>query len=86
MLGSGGLASAQDGEEWSASRPVAPSRGDTHWVGLRASLGGIDKRKISCLCRELNSVRPAHSLSATLIELPMFLESQNKQLKGFVTQ
>jgi len=54
------------------------------WVGHRASLDTVVKRKIPCLCRESNSSRPAHSLVTTLTELQGLqgykfkLETRNK--------
>jgi hypothetical protein len=63
--------SALDGGEWSASRPgrftpreVAPG---THWiggwVGPRALLDEVVKRKIPISLRESNPDRPARSLA-----------------------
>jgi hypothetical protein len=56
------LISALDGREWSASRPgrftprerVPGTHGIGGWVGPRAVLVGVVKRKIPSLCREYN--------------------------------
>jgi hypothetical protein len=50
------------GGEWSASRSgrFTPRRGWIGgWVGPRAGLGAVEKRKIFYLCRESNPDRPA---------------------------
>jgi hypothetical protein len=60
------------------SRPLYPEvrSSGTHWtggwVGHRAGLDAVAKRKKSrhCLCRELNPSRPARSLVSILTELP----------------
>jgi hypothetical protein len=62
------LPSALDGGEWSASRrrPLYPRERapGTHWirgwVGPRAGLNAVEKRKISCRGREVNSGRLSH--------------------------
>jgi hypothetical protein len=60
------LASALAGGEWSVSRlrrfkdPPVPIGWEAG--GVRAGLVAMEKRKISCLCRESNSCRPARSL------------------------
>jgi hypothetical protein len=56
------LTSALDGGEWSASGPCrfTPGKGasSTHciggWVGPRAGMNVMEKRNISCPCREEN--------------------------------
>jgi hypothetical protein len=61
--------SALAGGEWSASRPGRFTPGKrvhgTHWIGgwvsPRAGLDAVEKRKISCPCRESNPGRPAHT-------------------------
>jgi hypothetical protein len=59
------LASALDGGEWSDSRPGSFNPG-THWmgvwVGLRADLDTVEKRKI-LPCRKSNPARPTHGPS-----------------------
>jgi hypothetical protein len=63
------LTSALDGGEWSASRPgrFTPREraSGTHWkggwVGLRAVLDAVVKRKIPSTLRESNPDRPARS-------------------------
>jgi hypothetical protein len=65
------LTSAQDGGDWPDSRPGRFSPGErsrlTHciggYVGPRASLDAVAKRKKSCLCRESNPGHPVHSRS-----------------------
>jgi hypothetical protein len=55
------LTSAQDGGEWSASRPCHFIPG-THWIGgwivPRAGLDAVEWRKIARHCRESNPGRP----------------------------
>jgi hypothetical protein len=52
------LTSTLDGGKWSASRPgrFTPRERDpgTHWVGPRASLDAVVKRKIPSPCQDLN--------------------------------
>jgi hypothetical protein len=63
------LTLALDGGEWSASHPGRFTSGErtpgTRWTGgcvdPRAGLDTVEKRKISCLCRESNPRRPARS-------------------------
>jgi hypothetical protein len=65
------LTSAVDGGEWSGPRsgrftPGVSARGTRRrgdWVGLRAGLDAVAKRKKSyhCTCLELNPGRPARS-------------------------
>jgi hypothetical protein len=78
------LTSALDGGEWSASRPVrltlrerAPS---THWigdwVGSRAGLGTVVKRKIPSPCRDSNPpiIEPvAQRYTTELTRLPFII-------------
>jgi hypothetical protein len=71
------LTSALDGGEWSAPRERAP---DTHWiggwVGPRADLDAVVKRKIPIPHRESNPrtpYRPARSLIAIPTELSRLL-------------
>jgi hypothetical protein len=67
VWGSGGIAPpfltlVRDGGEWSTSRPCCSTLGHKApgtyltggWVGLRASLDAMGKRKISYICRESN--------------------------------
>jgi hypothetical protein len=74
---SGGIASSfltstLDGGEWSASRPCrfTPEErvSGSHWIGgwvdPKAGQDDMEKRKISCLCRESNPDSGAHSLVA----------------------
>jgi hypothetical protein len=53
------------GDEWSASRPGSfnPRKRvrTTHWVGPRADLDVMEKKKMPCPCRELNPRCPARS-------------------------
>jgi hypothetical protein len=57
------LTSALDGREWSASRLSSFTPGERGrryplgWVGLRAGLDIMEKRKISYPCRESNRGR-----------------------------
>jgi hypothetical protein len=87
------LTSTLDGDEWSASRLgcfIPRERGpSTHWiggwVGLRASLEAVAKRKSSCPCPELKPGRPVHSLVTILTELSRLHACQHyftKQEKG----
>jgi hypothetical protein len=63
--------------EWSASRPDRFSLGIEPlvpnwllgWVGPRAGVGAIGKRKISCPCRESNLDLPVRSIVAAVTEL-----------------
>jgi hypothetical protein len=63
------LTSALGGGEWSASRPGRFTPGErvtgTHWigswVGFRAVLDAVMKRKIPSPCRDLNPHHPARS-------------------------
>jgi hypothetical protein len=64
------LTSALEGDEWSASRtgrvlPPGKEPLGTHfiggWVGPRAGLDAEVRRKILCLRRESNPVRPVRS-------------------------
>jgi hypothetical protein len=84
--GSGGIAppfltSALDGGEWSASRPgrFTPKKKVTGghwiggWVGPRAVLDAVEKKKISCSCRERIPGRPARSQSLYLLSYPSSL-------------
>jgi hypothetical protein len=51
------LTSALDGDEWSPSRPGERALGSYwlgRWVGPRAGLNAVEKRKISCPSRESN--------------------------------
>jgi hypothetical protein len=60
------LTSAVDESKWSASRldpfTLGERAGCTHWVGgwvgRRAGLDTVEKRKIICPCGELNHVLP----------------------------
>jgi hypothetical protein len=60
------LTSALDRDEWSHSRPPVETALGTHciggWVGTTNSLDAVEYRKISFLCLESNSGRPAPSL------------------------
>jgi hypothetical protein len=63
MWGSGGVAppfftSALDGGEWSASRPGRYTHWIRGWVGPRAGLDDVEKRILSCPCRESNPGSP----------------------------
>jgi hypothetical protein len=66
--------SAVDGGEWSDSRPGqytagerAPSTGIIGvWVEPSAGLDAVEKRRISCPCRESNPGRPASSLEGDM--------------------
>jgi hypothetical protein len=57
------MTSALGGVEWSASRPGLLTHVDgglgSHWIGGHvgpiAGLDAVEKRKISCVCRESNS-------------------------------
>jgi len=40
------------------------------WVGLRASLNAVTKKKHVCSCQESNHGRPVRNLVTTLAELP----------------
>jgi hypothetical protein len=44
---------ALNGAEWSASRPGRFTF-ETHWGGGRIGLDAVEKKQISCLCRESN--------------------------------
>jgi hypothetical protein len=50
-----------DGGEWSASHPG--TRWIENWLDRRAGLYPVEKRKISCPCRESNPGRPSRSPS-----------------------
>jgi hypothetical protein len=52
---------ALDGGEWSASQPL-DRQGIGGWVGPRAGLNSMEKRKISCPCQESNPRRSVHRL------------------------
>jgi hypothetical protein len=71
------LTSALDGSEWSASRSdrFTPREGarTTHWMAPRGGLNSVEKIKISCQARELNSGHPAHSLSVYRLRYPSSL-------------
>ena len=43
------------------------------WVGPRASLGILEKRKIAFSCRDSNPDRPGHSLGSIMTTLSHFL-------------
>jgi hypothetical protein len=63
--------------EWSASRPGHFTREErdpgTHWIGgwmgPKADLDSVAKRKILCPCRELKTDHPACSLVTVMTEL-----------------
>jgi hypothetical protein len=60
----------------STPRPLYPAEKapNTHWVGNwvgpGAGLDDVEKRNISCICRESNHRRPAHSLSLYRLRYP----------------
>jgi hypothetical protein len=81
------LTSALDWSEWSASHPrhftpreTAPC---THWVGgwvgPRASLDTMEKRRISCPCQELN---PSHQPVTVLTGLSVLQSLRSRNLKS----
>jgi hypothetical protein len=61
-----------DGGECSASRPCRfiPWTHLIGWVGPRAGLDAVEKRKIFCPFRESNPGRPACSLSLYRLDYP----------------
>jgi hypothetical protein len=70
------LTSALDGGEWSASRPDPFTPGKdpgTHviggWLGPRAGLDAVVKRRNPYFCRESKPSRPARSLITILAEV-----------------
>jgi hypothetical protein len=71
-----------DGSEWSASRSGHFTPGErspgARWiggyVGRRAGLKLVEKRKIPSLCRESNPDRPSRSLVTTPTELSLLHE------------
>jgi hypothetical protein len=83
------LTSTLDGDEWPASRPCRLTPGarapSTHWigdwVGPRASLDSMKKRKISCSCQRLKPGHPACILAAIPTELSLILCLGGSQLK-----
>jgi hypothetical protein len=76
-----------NGGKWSASCPGSFTPGETAlgtlwiggWVGPRASLNAVEKRKISSPYRESNLGRPGRSIVSTFTELP-WLFNLTKQL------
>jgi hypothetical protein len=58
---------------WVVSFKLLPHYPRTHWIGggvcPRAGLDAVEKRKISCPCRESNPGRPEHSPSLYAKEL-----------------
>jgi hypothetical protein len=77
------LTSALDGGELSASSYGSFTPGErvpnTHcigsWVGSRAGLDAVVKRKILAHCRETIPGRPARSLAPILTELPRNMDA-----------
>jgi hypothetical protein len=75
--------------KWSASHSshLTPRKraSETHciegWVGPRARLGMVVKRKIPGPCRELNPGHPACSLVTILTELFQLLKTYKKLIK-----
>jgi hypothetical protein len=88
------LTSALDGGEWSASRPGRFTTGDrtpsTHWievwVGLRAGLDAVVKRRIPRSCRVSNSDRPARSPVTIPTELSRLQSLQTDLTHTYVTR
>jgi hypothetical protein len=70
--------SALDGVEWSASQPCrftpCVKATGTHWiggwVGLRAGVDAVEKRKSLCPCRKSNTDLPNHSPSLYPLRYP----------------
>jgi hypothetical protein len=83
------LTSALDGGEWSVSRrgrftsrervPGTHWRGG--WMGPRAGLYVVEKRKISCTRRESNPSRPARSQSLYRLSYPARILTVNTPMK-----
>jgi hypothetical protein len=83
------LTSAVDGSKWSASRlgrfttaeraPATHPIGD--WVGPGAGLDAVEKRKISCPCRESN---PGHSASRPSLWRPSYPSSCNNNVSLYI--
>jgi hypothetical protein len=81
-MGSGGIAplfltAALNGGKWSASRPDRFTAGNTvhwtgAWVGPRAGLDAVEKRRIPCPRREPNPGRAALWPLATPTKLARF--------------
>jgi hypothetical protein len=96
MWGSGGIAplfltSAPDGGEWSASRPCGLTPGYTarrthwigSWVGPRAGVDSMKKRKIYFPCRKSNPSHPAHGLVAIPTELSQLHPMYRKASRNY---
>jgi hypothetical protein len=77
------LTSALDGGEWSASRPSRFTSGERAlgtrwlggWVGPRAGLVSVEKRKTSCLCWERNPRCPSRRCSVIGFSIQIILYS-----------
>jgi hypothetical protein len=81
------LTSALDRGEWSASRLGRFNPGERApgihfiggWMGSKAGLDAMEKRKISCFCRESNRGCRACNIVAVPTELSRLLNLLGKQ-------